>query len=196
VWEQFKPGDIFVVLYERDASTEGIPWASRFVSWDGDRLTLYHRPPVGIVGTAAISLGIYEVGRFDARKIDWPYEHSITLVRPGDAHVVQLKWDSAWTFLGWCVSLQTPLAPRSFGYETTEWLLDFTVNVDGSYRWEGDMPHTDALLVLTDKQIRAARTEAARVIAARPWPTGLEDWRPPRDWQPAEVPDGWRDRWE
>lgn len=35
------------------------------------------------------------------------------------------------------------------------------------------------------------REGGERVIAAKPWPTGWEDWRPPTAWRPLALPDGW-----
>jgi hypothetical protein len=35
------------------------------------------------------------------------------------------------------------------------------------------------------------RAEGERVIAERPWPTGWEDWRPPRDWTRLPLPEDW-----
>jgi hypothetical protein len=37
----------------------------------------------------------------------------------------------------------------------------------------------------------AVREEGRRVIAQRPWPTGWGGWRPPREWAPLKLPDGW-----
>jgi hypothetical protein len=29
------------------------------------------------------------------------------------------------------------------------------------------------------------------VLRERPWPTGLEDWLPPKEWTLPELPSGW-----
>jgi len=43
----------------------------------------------------------------------------------------------------------------------------------------------------TAEQAAAVRAEGERVIAARPWPTGWETWRPPTDWTPLALPSDW-----
>jgi hypothetical protein len=45
--------------------------------------------------------------------------------------------------------------------------------------------------VLDTAQAAALRAEGQRVVAERPWPTGWADWRPPSDWTPTPLPEGW-----
>jgi len=58
--------------------------------------------------------------------------------------------------------------------------LDVLVEQDGTWRWkdEGDFAKAQRLGVFTPDEAALVRAEGERVIAARPWPTGWEDWRP------------------
>jgi hypothetical protein len=44
---------------------------------------------------------------------------------------------------------------------------------------------------LDERSAAKVRAEGERVIASEPWPTGWEDWRPPSDWGPLELPEDW-----
>jgi predicted RNA-binding protein associated with RNAse of E/G family len=63
---------------------------------------------------------------------------------------------------------------------TTDHALDVIVDPDGTWQWkdEDDLTEAQALGVFTLEQATAIRAEGERVIAAKPWPTGWEDWRP------------------
>ena len=58
--------------------------------------------------------------------------------------------------------------------------LDLVIAPDGSWCWkdEDDFAEAQALGVFTVEQAAAVRAEGERVLAARPWPTGWENWRP------------------
>jgi hypothetical protein len=66
------------------------------------------------------------------------------------------------------------------GIETTDHALDVVIDVDGSWRWkdEADFAEAQRLGVFSSEEAAAIRVEGERVVAARPWPTGWEDWRP------------------
>ena len=61
------------------------------------------------------------------------------------------------------------------------------------WRWkdEDDLAQAVQVGILDAEAAAALREEGERVIAAKPWPTGWEDWRPPREWQPLRLPEGW-----
>jgi predicted RNA-binding protein associated with RNAse of E/G family len=65
-------------------------------------------------------------------------------------------------------------------FEMTDQALDILVDPDGTWRWkdEDDFAETQALGVWTPEEAAAIRAEGERVIGARPWPSGWEDWRP------------------
>ena len=91
------------------------------------------------------------------------------------------------------MNLQAPNRETRLGFDTTDWAIDIWVEPDGTWRWkdEEDFAEAQALGVLTPTAAAAVRAEGERVVAARPWPTGWEEWRPPPEWTPAALPDGW-----
>ena len=65
--------------------------------------------------------------------------------------------------------------------DTTDLALDVTVDPDGTWAWkdEDELAEAISLGVLDEAAAAELRAEGERVIAAKPWPTGWEDWRPP-----------------
>jgi hypothetical protein len=123
----------------------------------------------------------------------WRHRHILRLVGPGAAHTVELFWDEDWVFQNWYVNLQAPLQPTGLGFDTTDWALDVWVDADGTSSWkdEDDFAEAQALGILDAAHAAAVRAEGERVMAAAPWPTGWEDWRPDPAWPLPELPDGW-----
>ena len=114
------------------------------------------------------------------RAVVWGHHHVLSLTRRGDAHALWLMWREDWEFRCWYVQLQAPVVETSTGLETMDHALDVLVEPDGSWRWkdEDDFEEAQRLGVFTAEEAAAVRAEGERVIAARPWPTGWEDWRP------------------
>jgi predicted RNA-binding protein associated with RNAse of E/G family len=108
----------------------------------------------------------------------------LRLVAPQAAHALDLRWDERWRFLGWYVNLQTPLRPIPRGFDYTDWALDLEVTPAGAWRWkdEQDLAEAQALGIVSPETAAAARQEGERVLSERPWPTGLESWRPDPAW--------------
>jgi hypothetical protein len=124
----------------------------------------------------------------------WLRNRVLWLARRGDAHMIGVFWDDATDeFRGWYVQLQDPLRSSRFGFDSMDHALDVWIEADGTWEWkdEEDFAEAQALGVFTPKQAAAIRAEAERVLAARPWPTGWEDWRPDPRWQLPELPSGW-----
>ncbi|MCC7138917.1 MAG: DUF402 domain-containing protein [Planctomycetes bacterium] len=123
----------------------------------------------------------------------WARTHMLLLVNPAEAHSLELFWDESWTFLGWYVNLQSVLRRSPLGWDMTDWALDIWVEPDGTWQWkdEEDFAAAQCLGVLDATEAAAVRAEGERVIAAHPWPTGWEAWRPPADWGPLALPTGW-----
>ena len=150
---------------------------------DGQRFVLYLAP-----GAEGVSMGRDADGRYLERWVAgdpprtrvWEQHHVLSLTRRGDAHSLWLMWDEDWSFVCWYVQLQEPIVETASGVETTDHALDVVVEPDGTWRWkdEDDFAEAQALGVFTPAEAAAVRAEGERVIAARPWPTGLETWRP------------------
>jgi hypothetical protein len=163
---------------------------------DGERLGFY-----GCPGTPGVWMGRDLDGRYLerwARGDDpvphvWADHHALRLVRPGVAHTVEIFWDESWEFRFWYANLQAPVRETPLGYDTTDWALDVWAAADGEPCWkdEDDFAEAVELGIFTKKQAAAVRSEGERVVADPPWPTGYEDWRPPPEWTPPELPEDW-----
>jgi predicted RNA-binding protein associated with RNAse of E/G family len=114
-------------------------------------------------------------------------------MRPGDRHAIEVLWDTSWEDRGWYVNLQAPLVVRGVNFDTCDHALDVRILSDGAWHWkdEDDFAEAVALGILDEAEARLVRAEGERVIAARPWPTGWEKWRPPSDWAPLRLPSDW-----
>ena len=126
---------------------------------------------------------------------EWTWERTnvLRLMREGEAHTVEVMWDEEWSFLGWYVNLQAPLRVHGTFFDTTDWALDVTVAPDGTWAWkdEHDLAEAIELGVFDEAEAAVVRAEGERVVAERPWPTRWEDWRPPPEWTPLPLPEGW-----
>lgn len=104
---------------------------------------------------------------------------------------------SVWTFRTqdgglayWYVNFEQPLQRVAPGFEFVDEKLDLVVEPDGSRRWkdEDELAEAARLGLVDADEVWA---EARRVLAARPWPTGWEDWRPDPEWELPSLPEGW-----
>lgn len=189
------PGDAVLL---RTIYRGNVRWAfpHHFVgTWDG-RYGLYCQPGNQGKRTRRVDgAGYLRVWVTDAPPLDWVWEgaHVLRLMRPGEAHTVEVWWDLDWHFKGWYVNLQAPLAVNGSRFDTTDWALDIVVAPDGAWHWkdENDFAEAISLGVFDEASAAGVRAEGERVIAARPWPTGWEDWRPPIEWEPLALPDSW-----
>ena len=167
-----------------------------YVAEDAGRLLLYRGP-----GNQGRSVRRDSAGRYLERWVRgdptddflWKHTHVLLLVDPKESHSLDLFWDESWSFLGWYVNLQSPLRRSALGFDMTDWALDVWVEPDGRWQWkdEEDFAEAQRLGVLDAAAAAAVRSEGERVIAARPWPTGWEAWRPPAEWRPLALPSGW-----
>ena len=78
--------------------------------------------------------------------------------------------------------------PRTIDYVDEK--LDLVVSPDGSVRWK-DEDELQLAAELGPLDAGEVRAEAKRVLAAPPWPSGWEDWRPNPAWGAPALPDGW-----
>jgi uncharacterized protein len=124
----------------------------------------------------------------------WFGERVLWLARRGEAHMLGLFWnDEMHEFNGWYVQLTTPLRESRFGWDTCDRALDVWVEPDGRWEWKDEDDLTEAVTLgyFTADEAAAIRREGERVIAAKPWPTGWEDWRPDPAWPLPTLPEGW-----
>jgi hypothetical protein len=153
------------------------------VADDGARFALYLAP-----GTEGVRMGRDADGRYlerwmsdePPRRLVWEQHHILSVTTRGDAHSLWHFWDEDWRFVCWYVQLQAPMIYTDGALETTDHALDVVIEPDGTWRWkdEDDFAEAQALGVFTPAEAAAIRAEGERVIAAKPWPSGWEDWRP------------------
>jgi hypothetical protein len=193
---RLRPGDPVLV---RSIYRSQVRWTfpHTFVGNEDGVVALLLRP-----GTRGKWLRRDPGGRYLARWIGddppddhvWERNRILWLARPGAAHSLGLFWDEATDeFRGWYVQLQDPLRRSRLGFDTMDHALDVWIGPDGSWTWkdEDDLSEAEALGVFTPQEAAEVRAEGDRVLAARPWPTGWEDWRPDPRWQLPELPPGW-----
>jgi hypothetical protein len=91
------------------------------------------------------------------------------------------------------VQLQEPLRESGLGYDTMDHALDVWIQPDGTWTWkdEDDFAEAMELGIFAPEEAAAIRGEGERVLAARPWPTGWEDWRLPPAWPLPQLPGDW-----
>jgi hypothetical protein len=177
-----RPGDVVEL---RSMYRARVRWAfpHRVVEDDGDRFALYIAP-----GTEGVWMGRDPDGRYLERwrseepphRHIWQRHHVLSLAQRGTSHSLWHFWDEEWSFVCWYVQLHTPMLEVDGGFELTDQALDVLVHADGTWQWkdEDDLAEAHALGIWTAEDAEAIRAEGERVIAARPWPSGWEDWRP------------------
>jgi hypothetical protein len=135
----------------------------------------------------------------------WTFEDAIwfgggrlMLAEAGASHSTYVMWDESDELLGWYVNLEDPWRESPFGFDTTDHLLDVSVDRDRSWRWKDEDHLAEALAVglFTTEQAKAMRTEGERMIQrleawTAPFDEGWENWRPDPDWPLPSIPDGW-----
>jgi predicted RNA-binding protein associated with RNAse of E/G family len=109
------------------------------------------------------------------------------------AHSLSVLWDAEWNFRSWYVDLQEPLRRTRLGFDTRDQALDVVVEPDGTWHWkdEDHLAELTRLGAFTAAESAAIRAEGQRVIDARPWPTGWEEWRPDPAWSLPMLPPDW-----
>jgi len=112
------------------------------------------------------------------------------LFQLGARHSLWHFWDENGSLAYWYVNFEQPLRRTELGFDYQDEKLDIVVEPDG--RWylkDEDELEQAAGLGLVDAD--AVRAEAARVLAAPPWPSGWEDWQPDPAWSIPKLPEGW-----
>jgi hypothetical protein len=154
--------------------------------------TLTKAPPgfhVSIPDLAAGSWAHTDWSWFGGRLMIW---------ERGDSHSIYVSWDGDGGFAGWYVNLEQPWRETSFGFDSTDHLLDITIDPDRRWRWKDEDHLAEAieLGLFTPEQAREFRAEGERAIERieawdAPFDEGWELWRPDPAWPLPSVPDGW-----
>jgi Protein of unknown function (DUF402) len=185
------------ILLKRSIYRGNVRWTfpHRYVGeWNG-RIGLYCGP--GNQGKAMrrgpggyLSRWMTDAPPFDTT---WEQTHVLRFEAEGARHSVEIYWTTDWEHFSWYVNLQTPTTLNGRFVDTTDQALDVTVHPDGTPSWkdEDELAEAVQLGIWTEDEATEIRAEGERVIAAAPWPTGWEDWRPPESWGPLGLPRDW-----
>jgi len=129
----------------------------------------------------------------------WSGHGLLALHRPRDAYAVFVFWTGSERTLDcWYLNLQEQYRRTPIGFDTFDHELDVVVSPDGSWR----LKDSDLLDLrvregrFTPEQAAASRSEAARLereleLGRRWWDDAWATWRPPPDWTPTPLPEGW-----
>jgi hypothetical protein len=154
--------------------------------------------PLGAPAKVSVSDGSPFRGQADRswglRDDRWHSYRVLRFIRWGAWHSLELYWEAEDdSFAGWYVNMQEPLRRTPLGFDTDDLVLDIWVEPDGSWQWkdEDELEGVTELGRFTPEEARAIRAEGERVIAAQPWPTGWEDWKPDPSWPLPRLPEGW-----
>jgi uncharacterized protein len=187
VWS---PGDVALVRFIRYGQVRRAT-PHIVVADDGELAVLY--VPLGAPGKAAVGDGSPIRGQADRRWAlrdhVWDRFRVLRLFRP-----IELFWDGDTDeFAFWYVNIQEPVRRTTLGFDTDDLVLDLWIEPDGSWRWKDEDELDEAVRLGRFEAVEAAeiRAEGERVLAAWPFPTGWEDWRPDASWQLPQLPPGW-----
>jgi hypothetical protein len=185
------------VVVKRSIYRGNVRWTfpHRYVGdWDG-RIGLYCGP--GNQGKAMrrgpdgyLRRWMTDAPPFDT---EWEQTHVLRFERAGARHSIEIYWRTDWEHWSWYVNLQSPVVVNGRFVDTTDEALDIVVAPDGGWRWkdEDELAEGVELGIWSEEEAAEIRAEGERVVAAAPWPTGWEDWRPPEDWGPLGLPRDW-----
>ncbi len=176
----------------------------RVVEDRGDFVALYLQP-----GTKMSSMGDADGNRtrdfvHATRRIPtvWGLTHCLRLLEKGANHATVLFWDEhSWEFLCWYINLEEPMRRTSVGFDSMDLTLDLVVAPDRqSWQWkdEDEFAYGIEHGWYTEAQFAQLKEYGLRVLddaraGAPPFDAGWEHWRPPKEWQPLDLPVGWDD---
>ncbi|MBW3587878.1 MAG: DUF402 domain-containing protein [Actinobacteria bacterium] len=198
-----------------------VTWAlpCRTVSQSDEVLATYLGPGVVVqrpkFGERKDYFHLLAKGSWEYEAFIW-YNHHLQMVEFGDAHAVTAIWDEQWQFMCWYINLQEPLRPSPYGFDTFDQVLDIVVYPNDRmpvgvrkgwthvgpddelvWRWKDEEEFALGLelKMFSQQDAERIRAEGERVIsqlASHPllseqWLT----WRPPPNWRPATLPEGW-----
>ena len=136
-------------------------------------------------------------GRWEHIETEW-YGGRLMLFEPGASHSIYVSWGRSGEFAGWYVNLEDPWRRSRFGLDTTDHLLDITVDPDRTWRWKDEDELAEAVEIGLFSRERAdeIRAEGERAVErieawTSPFDEGWESWRPDPEWPLPELPEDW-----
>jgi hypothetical protein len=121
-------------------------------------------------------------------------EDAVRIARPGERHSILHFWRED-TFYAWYVNVERPLTRSAVGFDYLDLELDLLCKPDGSWELldEDELEEAQRRGVIAADEAAAVRAEADSVLAAWPFPTGWEDFRPDPAWPLPQLPAGWEE---
>jgi hypothetical protein len=164
--------------------------ATRLVERDGDRLVLWHpeNTPAFVPYAEDRLLRIPGDEDWTLAPVPSPVA-SVGIVQLGARHSVWLNWRHG-VFEGWYVNFERGHALRDGVLDLVDEKLDLVISPDGRLRVK-DFDEFVVAARVGYLEPREVLDEAVRVLRDRPWPTGLEEFRPDPEWPTPTLPTGW-----
>ncbi|WP_239634991.1 DUF402 domain-containing protein [Paenibacillus sp. H1-7] len=128
----------------------------------------------------------------------WGNSEVLMLIPANAAYAIYAFRDSAAHF-SWYINLQEPLRRTKVGFDTTDYLLDITLDKERSeWKWkdEADFNNSVAAGIISPDKAQAIRSEGVRALQwVQEGPAAFfdawENWRPTADWKIPSIPAGW-----
>lgn len=129
----------------------------------------------------------------------WADTNVLTLVPPHASHSLLWFFDTACSFSGWYVNLETPSRRWSGGLDRWDLALDIWIRPDRTWLWKDEdefAERTGHQDYWTAAEADAIRAEGERVIALAekgtyPFDGSFADFKPDPAWEPATLPPHW-----
>jgi hypothetical protein len=118
---------------------------------------------------------------------------ALRVTTPGEPHSILLWWEGGRRSEEWYVNLERPLTRSPAGFDYLDLELDIVCRSGGGYEWldEDEFAEAQRRAVIAPEEAAEVRAEAERVLAAWPFPTAWEDFRPDPAWPLPQFPEGW-----
>jgi hypothetical protein len=129
----------------------------------------------------------------------WEGSNVLSFAEPGRPHATLAFWDTAWTFLGWYVNVQTPLERTALGFDYLDQELDAWIDADGRcWEWkdEDELDRSVAAGIWSQADAERLRREAEAAVRRvldnePPFDRDWRAWRPDPSWPLPMLPPGW-----
>ena len=139
----------------------------------------------------------YAIG--DALFGEWTYRRrvlgrgQIRLLRRGEPFSVFLFFHEDASLRGWYVNIEHAQRRTALGFDYEDDLLDVWKPLDAEPEVLDEDELEEAVVggFVTAEHAAEIRANAASILAAPPWPTGWEGWKPEAGWQLPGLPPGW-----
>lgn len=184
-------------------------WAAipaTFVEDCSDLVSLYIAPGSTFAGPDCSRDEHLHVAASRAWKLklyEWTGQHHLWSSLPGEAASIWTIWSAPdWTHVGWKVNSELPLKRTPLGFDTTDHVLDATINADltsWQLKDEDELAVAIELGLFSGAEAEQIRLETQRiaeecVTSRRRRLQKWAAWRPPAGWNLPILPTNWEAR--